>query len=351
MNKYLIALTSMTLFSLGCATAPGPSRTPAGQSDGASAVDRLRIFEEEFDSSPQNEARNVREFLVVEDSKAEKSLIFLKAKCKIEVITLVAKDPLTKKPGGLQVRRYTPLKAAANDRGGSVPTVLLLPPTGGENILDLGYADAFCVEGLRTVILERWDGDTNNESDLDAHDTGAIRSLAAVRHTVEYIQRTHRGQIGVFGASLGAINAALAIGHETQFGAAAFIAGGIGMADIIPLSKQQDLTRLRNERKGIYAYADDAAYAKEISSHFSIEPANSIGSTHVTNAWVMIALKDRMVSTKSQNALVDALKEKLTPQHVYVLEHDDDHVETITFAYRTYHDAIARFFKRALTSN
>ncbi len=63
------------------------------------------------------------------ETPAGRSLSF----CKLVDVRLNVTDPVTGKPGFVQNRIY-------EARSSSDRTVILLPPTGGENILDQGYA-------------------------------------------------------------------------------------------------------------------------------------------------------------------------------------------------------------------
>src|SRR6185503_10156418 len=110
--------------------------------------------------------------------------------CALSLVTLHGKDPVA---GG---RRPVSLKQyAAKSR--SDKTILIVPPTGGENLVDQGWANFFCARGYRALILQHWDqDDAVTPLDLGMHDRGSLRALAAVRHAVEYAQDSGAASIG-----------------------------------------------------------------------------------------------------------------------------------------------------------
>src|SRR6185369_6171429 len=117
---------------------------------------------------------------------------------------------------------------------------LIVPPTGGENLVDQGWANFFCARGYRALILQHWDqDDAVTPLDLGMHDRGSLRALAAVRHAVEYAQDSGAASIGILGASVGAMTSAFAFGVEPRLRAAVLIVGGKAMPAIIARSTEQ----------------------------------------------------------------------------------------------------------------
>ena len=152
--------------------------------------------------------------------------------CEITKVDFKAKDPHTLLPGKIQLRMYTPsnVHIVTSD----MRTILLLPPTGGENKLDLGYATLFCKAHFRVAILEHWDGDATYELDPIMHEGAGLQSLAAVRHAIDYLHPVRPTQLGIMGTSVGAIYSALALGHDSRIATGALIVGGGGMTEIRP---------------------------------------------------------------------------------------------------------------------
>jgi dienelactone hydrolase len=337
--------------------AESPIVGPEGNaSKGAPLLKRLLAFQRDFDLSSSNPTRNIKVIHRHSDEKANQSFLLKRGHCKVEVLILMALDPLTEQPGGLQVRVYEPGRAVGtetlSETEGKGRQILILPPTGGENPLDLAYADAFCARGIRTAVLERWDGDTNNEIDLDSHDRGALRSLAAVRHAVEFLAPSHPRQLGILGTSVGALTAVLAAGYEPRLSAAALIVGGIGLSEIIPVSDERNLKRLKYERIASLQLsgqlsASEVEYQQAMRQHLAIEPGDSLANTQLKSAWLMIAEQDATVPTATQMALKAALTQLLGAENVTVQSEPGNHLSTIKKTFE-HVDSMIRYFLKVL---
>jgi hypothetical protein len=156
--------------------------------------------------------------------------------CAINQLVIRGKDPITGQDRLVQVKHYLPADGARLDQS---PSVLVLPPTGGENILDRGYANEICQQGLHALLVQSWENDTFVELDPAMHDRGALRALSAIRHVVEYLDVNRAPNIGILGTSVGAISATFAMGVEKRITAGALSVGGVGMSDIIAVSTEK----------------------------------------------------------------------------------------------------------------
>jgi len=128
--------------------------------------------------------------------------------CRMKKVTVEGLDPISFQPRKVKLKIY--------EAPGAKKTVLILPPTGGENLLDRGHANTLCYEGIRAVILQSWDYDTETTLDLGMHDRGALRSLAAIRHSLDYLGKDGPQAFGILGTSVGALSSALALGFEPR---------------------------------------------------------------------------------------------------------------------------------------
>jgi len=256
--------------------------------------------------------------------------------CALSLVTLHGKDPVT---GG---RRPVSLKQyAAKIR--SDKTILIVPPTGGENLVDQGWANFFCARGYRALILQHWDqDDVVTPLDLGMHDRGSLRALAAVRHAVEYAQDSGAASIGILGASVGAMTSAFAFGVEPRLRAAVLIVGGKGMPAIIARSTEQTLTSLREQRMKEFGYQTLDEYEAALARAVRIEPSDFAAFSGFKPALAVVALRDDTVPTAAQYALRDAFSAQKT------IEIDDVHVEAVKAAYWSHSDAVLEFFRAAL---
>jgi dienelactone hydrolase len=260
--------------------------------------------------------------------------------CWERAVTLTAQDPVTLKPGSIQLKLYRP--AGLAEHAPDARTVIIIPPTGGETGLDRLDADRLCGNGFQAALVEHWDGDTIAELDLDMHDRGALRSLAAIRHVIEYLKPAGPGKLGILGTSVGAIQSALALGYEPRIGAGMFIVGGGGMSEIIASSSEATLTRLREDRKKAFGYASNPEYLQALQAHIHVEPLDFVGMSGNKKVMMMIATQDITVPTKNQNDLRRAYEDP------FVLTHDADHVHTIVYTSTFKFGQVLEFFARSL---
>lgn len=75
----------------------------------------------------------------------------------------------------MQIRVYRPKRKSPR----KLRTIVIEPPTGGENPIDLMYARHFCRHGFQSVVIEHWAGDTTTATDFGMHDRAMIVAAAA----------------------------------------------------------------------------------------------------------------------------------------------------------------------------
>jgi dienelactone hydrolase len=222
--------------------------------------------------------------------------------CGFRTVTVTGADPLKDIPANVYTKEYIPPFAQGAQ---GLKSIVLLPPTGGENILDDQYANEFCHAGFRVIMLTAWDfSPTPSETDLGVHDRGAIRALTAVRHVVEYLEKTGTAKVGIFGTSVGALTAELALGVDPRIESGVFIVGGLGIADIIATSDESGLTALRNERMS-WMRLDAQGYKEALEKSVRIEPGDFIGYSGPKKIFSVMALNDTTVPTVFQEKLYE----------------------------------------------
>lgn len=261
--------------------------------------------------------------------------------CHKEEVILTAQDPVTMKPG--QVKFTTFVLKGSESRQRDLKSVIVMPPTGGVNVLDWAYAARLCVSGFRTAVVTNWDFDTFNELDMGMHDRGALRALAAIRHTIEFLNPKRPRQLGIFGTSVGAISSVMATGYDARISAAALIVGGGGLREIIARSTEQHLSDLRKQRMAAFNLTSVDAYQQMLSPHINIEPLDFIGLSGPKNIWMMIATKDDTVPTANQMKLYQAYGRPGNS-----LSYPSDHLGTILYTSANEGAKIINFFQRVL---
>lgn len=255
--------------------------------------------------------------------------------CTIRDIQIQGKDPVSGETRTVQVKEYS-ARGAGNEKA-----VVLLPPTGGENILDRGWGNVFCANGIRLLLVQHWAHDDFVSLELTMHDQGALRALAAVRHTVEYAETTGSSRLGILGTSVGALTSTLALGVEPRLRTGALVVGGHGFADIISRTTEQGAAKLREERLKKFGFTEKQ-YAEALAQAVSIEPVDFWNPAAPKPVMMVVAKQDVTVPSDTQYALA----EKLHPAEL--LEIDDNHVNTVIATYWKHSDSILSFFQRSL---
>lgn len=253
--------------------------------------------------------------------------------CSIEKIQLTGKDPITTADRQVHLSIYHPRRRS------SQTAVLVMPPTGGVNILDRGYANEFCSNGLTAVIVSNWSYQNEFSLDYSMHNNGALRALAAIRHVVEYLTQNNFGSIGLLGTSIGAVAGSLALSFEPRITAAAFIAGAAEFREIITTSDETGAKKLRAERMKAYGIKDLAQYRQVIRDQVWIDPSDFLKHSEFQKTLVITADNDTTVLTSLQLQLVHTLQ----PVHHYSL--GGDHLRVIKDSYWKHRGDILSFFK------
>lgn len=249
-------------------------------------ADVLSRLEESFDPA-----------MTATETPSGRSLSF----CPTTDVKLSVQDPVTKGAGFVQARVYDPLSAADRDAG---RTVLVLPPTGGENMLDQGYANSLCSSGFRAVIVQTWFNQTESTLDMGMHDNGAVRSLSAIRHVLDWLKPTRATQVGILGTSVGALSSALALGFEPRLNTAALIVGGVDMPEIIGESDEKGAAALRDARMKAYGLRTQADYVAALREHIHIDPSQFADYSGKKNVLAFVGTNDTTVPTANQLELV-----------------------------------------------
>ncbi len=255
--------------------------------------------------------------------------------CRTESVILLGKDPVTGGPQKLELLRYVPVGRAA------LSTELLIhPPTkapaGGSTPLDQWYAEALCKDGIRTSIMETWDGyQEEGIYDFGSHDRAALRALAASRVALAYIQ----SPVYIFGTSVGAIYSSMLLGMEKQILGGVLIVGGAPLVEVLKTTDQTIPKTLRDLRMANYPIADLDAYEKLLSENVRISPENFIAPEKARNLFMVIATKDTTVPTPTQFKLWNDWGQ---PEHREVA---DSHVKTIVRSFLKYRKSIHSFLK------
>jgi hypothetical protein len=168
---------------------------------------------------------------------------------------IIGKEPWTGAKRTITLNEY--------EAPGSTRAVIIMPPTGGENVVDQYWGNLLCSKGIRAVIVSSFELFPENGVDLKMYDIEALRSLAAIRQTAEYLERSGAKTIGLLGTSLGAIQGAFGIMVDDRINTATLIVGGLGLAQIAAASQEPEQVKLREIRMKMWKL-DQTQYAEKL---------------------------------------------------------------------------------------
>jgi hypothetical protein len=247
-------------------------------------------------------------------------------------VDIVGRDPINGFSRHVRTAVYVP---AALDVT-VVPTVLVVPPTGGENLIDRGYAKQLCAHGMRAAILESFGDDTTREMDLGTYDRAALRTLAAAEHLIEYLHP--RGKMGILGTSLGAIQAAFILGYDERISTSVLVVGGENLPEIISASDDKSVSKVRAQQMDAGHFRSVADFEQGLEGAIQIEPSTFEDFSGPKNVAFYVATEDSTVPTKNQYDLVRAFHGSdvtLVPAN---------HFTTILRTYTEHAAAVVKFF-------
>lgn len=263
--------------------------------------------------------------------------------CRIEDYQVRGRDPLSGLSRTVEVSLYR-----ARSVNSSRAAVMILPPTGGINIIDRGYANELCSSGLTAAIVSSWEHQDEVSLDFSMHDRGALRSLRATQHVLEFLRELNYQRIGVLGTSIGAISGALAFGVDQRISAAALIVGSARFADVIVESDESGASELRTNRMRRLGLRSIDDYRRAVRKDVTIEPKffleKQIQLGNFRETLIVSADQDTTVPTAYQYELA----ELLGSQHIRLR---GDHFSAITKAFWYHSDEIAKFFAEALSAS
>ena len=129
-----------------------------------------------------------------------------------------------------------------------------------------------------------------------------LQAIQDVKRTVDFIETRpefDRSKIGIAGTSLGALVAALAYGTESRFSYAAFILGGVDLAQILWNSSLLVEARDALRRRG---FTEDRMRL-ELAD---VEPLTYLGSRKDSSAMIIGGKYDTVVPASSTQLLIDS---------------------------------------------
>lgn len=199
-------------------------------------------------------------------------------------------------------------------------SLLIIPPTGGTNAIDISYGKNFCKAGYNVSVLNDWTSKEEKVIDLELHQrfyTNAQKAVSLV------LAETKTPFIGMLGTSVGALHAAISANTIPQLDAVYLIVGGANIAEVIVGSDQQAMIDLKAERKKKFGFKSDAEIIQAIDHAFKLEPLLQGSLYKNKDIGMVIAEHDLTVPTEYQIKLRDFYQPKavllLPNNHFWVI--------------------------------
>lgn len=219
---------------------------------------------------------------------------------------------------------------------GSEKTLIILPPTGGTNLIDRSYARHFCASGFNVYILDKWTMYDEYALDLEIHRRYYARTQRAVEIIVNDIPETH--SVGIMGTSVGALHAAIATGIIPRITKALFITGGADITGLIVDSDQEVMRVARQKRNEMFGFRTRDDYYNELKKHIELDPLFYEKNFSGKEISMVIADNDTTVPGPYQRLLQKVTGSKRT------IEMSDNHFWAIVKTWLFHRDFVLKSF-------
>ena len=218
-------------------------------------------------------------------------------------------------------------------------SIIIIPPTGGTNIIDRQYAKRFRRAGYDAYILNFWTGYFEIQTDLEVHQRFYSNAQKAIELTLNSIKTPY---IGMLGTSVGAMHTSIAVAAFERLNAAFAIVGGAPIAEVVVKSDLDTMRELHAARKSIFGFKSDQEYIQALDQAIELEPLRMGNNHHNKKLGMAIATKDSTVTFDTQLKLLDFWK----PEKV--ITHKSNHYWGIVKTWAFHRSEIVRFFDESL---
>jgi hypothetical protein len=217
-------------------------------------------------------------------------------------------------------------------------SLILVPPTGGINLIDRSYARAFCENGYHVYLVHDWPRPGEDKIDLEVHQAFYSNAQKAIASVLASIQAPF---VGILGTSVGALHASISMMTLDKIDAAFLIVGGLPIAEVVVTSDQKAMQELRAARQKRYEFKNDAENILGISKVFDLEPMSQGAWPKKKSIGIVISTGDKTVPYATQKKLQDFFQ----PQKVIALK--NNHFWAIVKTWAFYKSELISFFEEA----
>lgn len=220
-------------------------------------------------------------------------------------------------------------------------TILIMPPTGGTNIIDKSYATHFCKSNYQVHILSGWTNDRETVIDFEIHQRFYTNAQKAISTTLLQVTTPF---VGLLGTSVGGLHASIAASTQDRIQAVFVITAGSPIAEVVVYSKQKAMIDLNKRRKEKFKTINDEDQIQRIDQVFELELQKLKPQYLKKDLGLSIALQDTIVPIQQQ----EKLRKLWNPQTV--IEINNDHFFGILKTWLFYTDEILEFFNKSKNS-
>jgi len=216
-------------------------------------------------------------------------------------------------------------------------SILVIPPTGGKNIIDEGYALNLCRRGFKVYILEGWKNIKEYELDYSIHQIYQDRTQRAFVKMVEVMDGD---KVGVLGTSAGGINFSVSLGNKfvaQKVDAFFSIVAGTPLCKVIASSHEKGLKGIRELRFEKTDVASMEQYEKNICGVLKWRSPERLPGGVAYGA--IVSMKDVTVATEYQLEMVENYQPKT------LIKSNLNHFRTVVSSYFLHKKAILEFFE------
>jgi cephalosporin-C deacetylase-like acetyl esterase len=244
----------------------------------------------------------LREFDYTPDVQVLKSV---KPTCSLQDVSYTTTYPQLDGKLTIQAKLVVPAVTSA-------PLIIILPPLGGANTLDVSTAETFCRNKMAALLI------TSNLTGLDQeelvpvtdHDHTVRRVASAVKAAM-IVARTYPQinfeKVGVFGASLGGILGSVAYAVIPEISAGAFVVNGGDVPHILATSDQQPVVSLKKKRKAEVGLDTDEQYEEYLNNNMTMDPLHFAKLIRPEATKLFLSKNDASVPTIDQMLFYNAI--------------------------------------------
>lgn len=186
----------------------------------------------------------------------------------------------------------------------SAPSVIIMPPTGGTNYLDIRYATSLCSEGVSAHIINSW-SIPEEGIDLNMHQRFYESGQKAIELVMDELGED---KFGILGTSIGGLHAVNAVSLHPRIQSGMLVTWGGPHYRVISRSTQQAMVDLKAARFKEFGYKEDSAYEADLSKAISYDPFVLPKDFKGKKLGMVLATDDQVVPTELQKELIELWK-------------------------------------------